>query len=171
MPAPRRQENRVLLVLLALEENVAVARAVVVTIAANLPFTLPEVEELRIATSEAVSNAVLHAYGEAGGEIEVETLVLPGDEGVVVEVRDHGRGIADLEAARRPEHSTLDGHLGLGFAFMQAMSDQLDVESAPGKGTADACANGPGRGARGRRPGPGHRRDSRPARRRPGLRR
>jgi stage II sporulation protein AB (anti-sigma F factor) len=129
--------NRVRLVLDAREENVAVARAVAAQVAAALDFTLPELEELRIAVSEAVSNAVLHAYpraaGEAPGEVEVDIALRDGE--VSIDVRDTGRGIEDVEAARRAEYSTLEGHLGLGFAFMEAMTDEMEVETAVGGGT------------------------------------
>jgi stage II sporulation protein AB (anti-sigma F factor) len=126
--------NRLCLTIDAREENVAVARAIVASAAAQLPFTLPEVEELRIAASEAVSNAVLHAYGPAArGEIEIAIELMA--DAMTVRVRDWGRGIGDPEQARRPEVSTLEGHLGLGFAFMEAMSDEVSVESRPGEGT------------------------------------
>ena len=126
--------NRLRLTIDAREENVAVARATVAAACAHLAFTLPEVEELRIAASEAVSNAVLHAY-EPGARGEVEVAIEIAEDAITVRVRDWGRGIADPTEARRPEVSTLEGHLGLGFAFMEAMSDELEVESAVGEGT------------------------------------
>lgn len=125
--------NRIDIRFPARPENVAVARAAVASAASVLPFTLAEVEELRIAVSEAVSNAVLHAYGPEGGEVEVAVEVDGG--GVAVCVADRGRGIADVERARRPDFSTLEGHLGLGFAFLAAMTDELEVASEVGRGT------------------------------------
>lgn len=130
--------NRVRLVLDAREENVGVARAVAAQVAAALDFTLPELEELRIAVSEAVSNAVLHAYPDAsrqGAAPQVEVAIAVGGGAASIEVTDVGRGIADVAAARRAEYSTLEGHLGLGFAFMEAMADELEVESTVGAGT------------------------------------
>ncbi len=128
------ESNRVRLEFPALEENVAVARSVAAQVAAVLDFTLPELEELRVAVSEAVSNAVLHAYdGPGEGGVVMEVRVEAG--AVTVEVTDRGRGIADVDAARAAEYSTLEGHLGLGFAFMEAMSDRLEVESGPSHGT------------------------------------
>lgn len=148
--------NRLCLRCPAVEENVAVARALVAAVAANLPFTLPEVEELRIATSEAMSNAVLHAYRQAGPDDraartpgEVELVVAPGPDGVRVWVRDFGCGIVDIDEARRPEVSSLEGHLGLGFAFMQAMAEGLSVESRPGEGTTVAFVKRTGGGGAG----------------------
>lgn len=128
------EPNRLRLRFAAREENVAIVRALVAAAAAALPFTLPEVEELRIAASEAVSNAVLHAYDtDVPGEVEMALEI--GGDAIVVVVRDWGRGIEDVADARRPEVSTLDGHLGLGFAFMEAMSDELSVVSRSGEGT------------------------------------
>lgn len=132
-----RDRNRVRLVAQAREENIGIARALAAQVAASLEFTLPELEELRIAVSEAVSNAVLHAYAPDADDATPEfALTLEVVDGTLsVEVRDDGRGIADVAAARRAEFSTLEGHLGLGFAFMEAMTDELRVESAPGGGT------------------------------------
>jgi len=127
------EANRIHVRLDAREENVAVVRAAVASAAATVAFTVPELEELRIAVSEAVSNAVLHAYPGGGGEVEVTISV--GADGIVVVVEDKGRGIADLDAARQPEFTTLEGHLGLGFAFLEAMADGVEVTSAPGAGT------------------------------------
>lgn len=136
--------NRVRMRFPALEDNVAVARAAAAALASQLPFSLSELEELRIAVSEAVTNAVLHAYPPGTqGEVELLLAIDPDAERMDVEVRDEGTGIFDLDRARRPEVSTLEGHLGLGFAFMESMSDTLSVESGPGRGTVVRFAKCP----------------------------
>ena len=127
----------------ARQGNVGVVRVAVAAFASALPFTLPELEELRVAVSEAAGNVVLHAYpdpdaaggGDAGGEMTVRARITGG--ALVVEVSDTGRGIADVAAARQPEFTTSRDpeHLGLGFTFMERFTDALDVESAPGRGT------------------------------------
>jgi len=119
----------------AREANVGVVRVAVAAFASALPFTLPELEELRVAVSEAAGNVVLHAYPAAEGEMVVRVRLRGGE--LEVEVEDRGRGIADVAAARRPEFTTSDDpeHLGLGFTFMEQFSDELVVESAPGRGT------------------------------------
>lgn len=145
MTASDRQ-NRVTMRLPAREENVAVTRATVAAMASQLPFSLSELEELRIAVSEAVTNVVLHAYPEDGpGQIELALTVDSDAQRIEVEIRDRGRGIEDLESARRPEVSSLEGHLGLGFAFMESMTDEVHVESAPNLGTVVRFAKGPAR--------------------------
>jgi stage II sporulation protein AB (anti-sigma F factor) len=117
------------------EENVGVVRVAVAAFASGLPFTLPELEELRVAVSEAAGNVVLHAYPGEAGEMVVRARIADG--ALTVEVSDSGRGIADVAAARRPEFTTSTDpeHLGLGFTFMEQFSDTLEVDSAPGRGT------------------------------------
>jgi stage II sporulation protein AB (anti-sigma F factor) len=117
------------------QENVGVVRVAVAAFASALPFTLPELEELRVAVSEAAGNVALHAYPGEVGEMVVRARIADG--ALTVEVIDSGRGIADVEAARRPEFTTSQDpeHLGLGFTFMEQFSDELEVASEVGRGT------------------------------------
>jgi stage II sporulation protein AB (anti-sigma F factor) len=117
----------------AVPENVGLARLAVATFAANLDFSVPEVEELKVAVSEAVSNAVIHAYPTEPGRVVVQCRAVAG--GVLVEVADEGIGIEDLDEARKPSVSSDPERMGLGFVFMESFSDEFHVESAPGKGT------------------------------------
>ena len=138
-------DNTMELRLPARQGNVGVVRVAVAAFASALPFTLPELEELRVAVSEAAGNVVLHAYPDLdaaggdgsgdGGEMVVRARSAGG--ALVVEVSDTGRGIADVAAARQPEFTTSRDpeHLGLGFTFMERFTDALEVESAPGRGT------------------------------------
>jgi stage II sporulation protein AB (anti-sigma F factor) len=141
--------NWIRLELPALPENVALVRLAVAALAAQLDFTLPEIEEIRVATSEAFSNAVLHAYPEAapeqagasgqtgpgspGATVTVEAR-LDGDT-LEVSVADRGVGIADVALARAPAYTTLPDRMGLGFAFMESFMDEVDVRTSPGSGT------------------------------------
>ncbi|MDI3269367.1 MAG: anti-sigma F factor [Bacillota bacterium] len=116
-------------------ENVAVARLAAAALASQLDFTLPEMEEIKVAVSEAVSNCVLHAYPQGEGPVEMEMRV--GEEGLFITVTDKGQGILDVNRAREPTFTTSrdPDHLGLGFTFMENFMDDLEVESAPGRGT------------------------------------
>ena len=117
----------------ALPENVGVARVAVAAFAAQGDFTLTEIEEIKVAVSEAVSNAVLHAYSGNEGEVLVGASL---EDGVLqVVVRDSGRGIDDIAKARQPSFSTEPGRMGLGFVFMESFMDQVEVSSTPGQGT------------------------------------
>jgi stage II sporulation protein AB (anti-sigma F factor) len=131
-------KNEMRLVLLCVPSNVAVARIAVAAFAASLGFSVAEIEEIKVAVSEAVSNAVLHAYPNGEGEVTVlATSRVSGSrqEELVVEVSDSGAGIPDIAKAKEPGYSTILEHMGLGLSFMESFMDTLSVESAPGKGT------------------------------------
>ncbi|MBX6349911.1 MAG: anti-sigma F factor [Clostridia bacterium] len=128
--------NRMRLVLPAYADNVGVARVAVAAFASQLDFTVAEIEELKVAVSEAVTNAVIHAYrGREPGEVVV--LAECDEQGLRVTVADTGVGIEDVERAREAAYTTSDDpdHLGLGFTFMETFSDRVEVTSAPGRGT------------------------------------
>lgn len=114
--------------------NVAFARAVVAAFAARLPFTLDEIEEIKLAVSEVVSNVVLHAYEPPGGPLWLGARAVDGSLEVVVE--DCGRGIDDVRQARQPGFSRLGGeHLGIGLSVAETYMTQLFIDSRPGAGT------------------------------------
>jgi stage II sporulation protein AB (anti-sigma F factor) len=114
--------------------NVSLARATVAAFAAQLPFTVEDLEDIKVAVSEAVSNVILHAYGEAGGEVTISAS-LSGDF-LEVTIEDNGRGIADIAQARQPSYTTSPDRMGLGFVLMESFMDSIEVRSIPGKGTA-----------------------------------
>lgn len=114
-------------------ENVGIARVTAAAFASQLDLTLNDIEEIKVAVSEAITNAVIHGYGDKEGEIEF-TLSLDGDRLEFV-VTDYGKGIADVEQARQPSFSTDPERMGLGFVFMESFMDELIVESAVDKGT------------------------------------
>lgn len=128
--------NVVTIVALALPENVSVIRYAVAAVAAQLDFTLPEIEEIKVAISEAVTNVVVHAYppDTATGEVTVKTEI--SENGLRVTVSDHGVGIQDLEQALQNGYSSDPERLGMGFYFMEELMDEVEVQSRPGAGTS-----------------------------------
>lgn len=126
--------NTMQLAMLAIAENVAVARLAVGSFASQLDFTLAELDELKVAVSEAVTNSVVHAYPEGPGQVIVRASQHGRELTVVVE--DSGCGIADIAQARQPSYSTDPERMGLGFVFMESFMDSVDVASRPGQGTA-----------------------------------
>jgi len=128
-------ENRLVLEVPSLAVNAELCRVAAAIFAAALPFTLGEIEQLKVAVSEAVGNCVLHAYPGGPGRVALRAWF----EGsaVQIEVEDWGRGIADVAAARQPAFttSTDPDHVGLGFAFMEQFTEALEVVSTPGRGT------------------------------------
>ena len=115
--------------------NEAFARGAVACFAAQLDPTLEELGDIKTAVSEAVTNAIVHAYPDRLGRIAVKARVL--EENVLeITVRDWGRGIADVEQARQPLYTTGgEERSGMGFTIMESFMDQVAIRSVPGKGT------------------------------------
>lgn len=115
--------------------NEGFARVVVAALAAQLNPTLDEVNDIKTAVSEAVTNAIIHGYNGQEGvismDIEVDT------EGLSVIIEDKGIGIEDLKQAMTPLFTTKSSEerSGMGFAFMEMFMDELNVESEKGVGT------------------------------------
>ncbi|MBR4657807.1 MAG: anti-sigma F factor [Clostridia bacterium] len=115
--------------------NESLARGVCAQFAIMLDPTVEELSDVRTAVSEAVTNAIIHGYGNADGQVVME--LEAEDDMLTVTVRDTGRGIEDIELARRPFYTSKPGEerSGMGFAVMEAFMDSVEVESAPGRGT------------------------------------
>lgn len=115
--------------------NEGFARAAVAAFAAQLDPAVDELADLRTAVSEAVTNAIVHAYPDRLGTITL-TVKLYDNGCVWVRVRDKGCGIPDVEQAMEPLYTTGgEERSGLGFSVMQSFTDKLRVRSVPGKGT------------------------------------
>ncbi len=115
--------------------NEAFARTAAACFAAQLDPTLDEVNDLKTAVSEAVTNCIVHAYPENLGQITMR-LRLFEDNSVEVVIKDHGVGIPDVEKAREPLYTTgNEERSGMGFTIMESFTDAMKVRSAPGKGT------------------------------------
>ena len=116
--------------------NEGFARTAAACFAAQLDPTLEEVNDIKTAVSEAVTNAIVHAYPDTLGRIVVKVRVLDGNV-LEISVRDWGRGIADVDQARQPLFTTGgEERSGMGFTIMESFMDGLKVRSTPGKGTA-----------------------------------
>lgn len=116
-------------------ENESFARMVISAFVARLDPTLEELADIKTAVSEAVTNSIIHGYGGASGDIEMRGRI-DGRE-VSVEILDFGVGIEDIEKAMEPMFTTRPDidRSGMGFAFMEAFMDDLEVESKLGEGT------------------------------------
>ena len=115
--------------------NEAFARVTVAAFMTSLNPTVEEVSDVKTAVSEAVTNAIIHGYENEIHKITIRCRT----EGktLYLEVEDYGRGIEDVQQAMEPLFTTkpeLD-RSGMGFSFMEAFMDDLEVISAPGKGT------------------------------------
>ena len=115
--------------------NESFARSVVGSFAAQLDPTLEEINDVKTAVSEAVTNAIVHAYPDTLGKVVVRLRIREGQVLEIV-VRDWGVGIPDIEQARTPLFTTgSEERAGMGFTIMESFMDSLKVRSSPGKGT------------------------------------
>ena len=127
--------NQVSLVFPSRSANESFARSAAAAFAAQLDPTLDELGDVKTAVSEAVTNAIIHGY-----QGEVHTITIEGElEGdlLTLRVRDAGVGIADIGQAMEPLYTSRPEleRSGMGFLFMEAFMDEVQVESEPGKGT------------------------------------
>ena len=115
--------------------NEGVARSAIACFAAQLDPTLEELGDIKTAVSEAVTNAIVHAYPDSIGRICLRARILTSGE-LEISIRDWGRGIEDVTKARAPMFTTGGAERsGMGFTIMESFMDRLRVRSAPGKGT------------------------------------
>lgn len=154
----KAQRNEMEISFDAVSRNESFARVAVAAFVTHLNPTIEEIDDVKTAVSEAVTNAIIHGYdniegygaagergdagdskggtdGENGEKVRLHC-ILDGDV-LHIEVSDKGRGIEDVERAMEPLFTTrpeLD-RSGMGFAFMEAFMDELEVESEVGKGT------------------------------------
>lgn len=117
--------------------NEEFARVVAAVFMSRLSPTLEEIDDVKTAVSEAVTNAVIHGYRDKEGMVVMELTADQTDGSLTVEVADDGVGIKDIKKAMEPMYTTdLSGERsGMGFAFMEAFMDEIKVESEDGCGT------------------------------------
>ena len=131
-----RAENYVTLEFLSRSSNEGFARVAAAGFAAQLDPTLDELGDIKTAVSEAVTNAIVHAYPNELGRIVLKMKLLPGSV-LELSVRDWGRGIDNVEQARKPLFTTGGSERsGMGFTIMESFMDKLTVRSTPGEGTS-----------------------------------
>ncbi len=131
-----RPVNEVKLAFWSRSANEAFARTAAACFAAQLDPTLDEVNDIKTAVSEAVTNAIVHAYPDTIGKVTMR-LRLFEDNTVEIVVKDTGVGIPDVEKAREPLFTTgSEERSGMGFTIMESFTDAMRVRSTPGKGTA-----------------------------------
>ena len=128
--------NRMRLVFDSRSANEGFARTAVAAFVAQLDPTVEEINDIRTAVSEAVTNCIVHAYQNEIQPIYITACLLQ-DNWVQIKIRDKGCGIADVKKAMEPLYTTCTTgeRAGLGFALMESMSDRMKVRSTPGKGT------------------------------------
>ncbi len=119
----------------SLSKNEEFARVVVAVFLSRLNPTLEEIDDVKTAVSEAVTNAEIHGYRGGKGIIDLEVTI--DGKLLTVTVGDTGVGIRDVRRAMEPLYTTdqTGERSGMGFSFMEAFMDEVLVDSQPGNGT------------------------------------
>ena len=115
--------------------NESFARSCVAAFIARIDPTIEELNDVKTAVSEAVTNCIVHAYPESIGKIKL-TIQIIGKTSVVITVKDFGCGIEDIDQAKVPLFTTGGAERsGMGFSVMECFMNHLHIKSKPGKGT------------------------------------
>ena len=130
--------NEAAVTFLSRSANEGFARTAAACFAAQLDPTLDEVNDIKTAVSEAVTNCIVHAYRENLGMIYINVKLFENGT-IAIRVRDKGCGIENVKKAMEPMFTTAGGERGgLGFAVMESFMNRLKVSSKVGKGTTVA---------------------------------
>lgn len=128
--------NKMTLTISADTKNQAFARSVVAAFCTELNPTVSELNDIKTAVSEAVTNCIVHAYENDNSKDITITGIIDGCE-LTVQIADEGKGIKNIEQAIQPFFTTKEGEerSGMGFTVMQTFMDKVEVFSALNKGT------------------------------------
>lgn len=128
-------KNEMKLEFLSKSANEAFARIAVASFASQLDPTIEEIADIKTSVSEAVTNAVIHAYEMSEGIIKIHSKLYENE--IEIEISDTGKGIENVSEAREPLYTTKSNleRSGMGFTIMENFMDDLKVESIVGLGT------------------------------------
>lgn len=131
----KRPLNEMKMIVESRSINEGFSRVAVSSFAAQLDPTIEELNDIKTAVSEAVTNCIVHAYENRVGKIYI-TAGIYENSIIKIKIRDRGCGIEDISQARQPLFTTKGGERsGLGFAVMESFMDKVTVRSVMGKGT------------------------------------
>ena len=148
MEASNTQNNEMEIRFDSRSENEGFARVSVASFLTQLNPTVEEVADVKTAVSEAVTNAIIHGYEQRVETVRIHCSIE--NQLFTVEISDRGKGIANVEKAMEPMFTTKpeDDRSGMGFAFMEAFMDSVEVESKVGEGTSVKMTKTIGKGSR-----------------------
>ena len=129
------KSNYIKIEFISKSSNEGFSRVAVAALASQLDPTLEEINEIKTAVSEAVTNAIVHAYSDSIGKIYIT--VKTNNQKLTVTIRDKGCGIENIDKAREPLFTTGNENerSGMGFTIMESFMDKVSVRSIVGKGT------------------------------------
>lgn len=127
--------NKMSITFLSVSENEAFARNVIASFLLPLNPTLSELNDVKTAVSEAVTNAIVHGYPDTVGEVHMEALIE--EDKIHIKIKDAGVGIEDLTRALEPFYTSKaeSERSGMGFTIMKTFMDEVLVTSSLNFGT------------------------------------
>ena len=128
-------ENEMKLEFVSKSNNEAFARIAVAAFVSQLDPTIEELADIKTAVSEAVTNCIIHGYENSSGIIKIISKIFANT--IEIEISDTGKGIENIELARKPLYTSKSNleRSGMGFTIMESFMDEVKVESSLGFGT------------------------------------
>ena len=128
-------ENDMKLEFISKSNNEAFARISVAAFAAQLDPTIEELSDIKTAVSEAVTNCIIHGYEDSEGIVKIICKII--GNSIIIEISDTGKGIENIEEARKPLYTSKPNleRSGMGFTIMESFMDEVKIESILGLGT------------------------------------
>ena len=128
-------ENEMKLEFMSKSNNEAFARITVAAFAAQLDPTIEELADIKTAVSEADTNSIIHGYENTDGKIKIIAKIFANT--IEIEISDSGKGIDNVEMARKPLYTSKPNleRSGMGFTIMESFMDEVHIESVLGLGT------------------------------------
>lgn len=127
--------NNAYMIFKAAAENEAFIRVAVSGFLLYLDPSLEDINDIKTAVSEAVTNVIIHAYKNSEGNVYFS--ISEENRDITIIVKDEGRGIENIEKAKQPFFSDdlISERAGLGFTVMESFMDSLEIKSQVGIGT------------------------------------
>ena len=128
-------ENEMKLEFASKSNNEAFARITVAAFASQLDPTIEELADIKTAVSEAVTNSIIHGYENSDGVVKIVSKIFANN--IEIEISDTGKGIENIELARKPLYTSKSNleRSGMGFTIMESFMDEVNIESVVGLGT------------------------------------
>lgn len=128
-------DNEMELNFISKSNNEAFARVAVAAFAAQLDPTIEELADIKTAVSEAVTNCIVHGYEDTEGLVKIKAKLI--NNKIEIEISDNGKGIENVELARKPLYTTKANleRSGMGFTIMESFMDEVEIYSVVGIGT------------------------------------
>ena len=131
----KQYDNEMKIEIVSKSCNESFARIAVAAFASQLDPTIEEISDIKTAVSEIVTNSIIHAYETSDEIIKIHCMIM--ENSIIIEISDTGKGIEDIEQARKPLYTSKAEleRSGMGFTIVESFMDELKVESILGLGT------------------------------------